>query len=231
MYYRHLKWVIILPHCPECSDDQSLAPYQFWSKSWHYFVTHTQYYTVFDVFSGYIGLNLSSYLLDKYTVTWVRPPALYIDIHWIFSWSLSIVYKYDLMACLECSHEDKEHIFALFQDIDHSSLVVGYVCQLHIEVLSCFAWHWQGWKLLNQYDDLKLYWTLHLGSLLFGAFLESAGFLFIYKKFSQTYPLKTLLGEVHSNILSCHLLLRHQCLKPVLLATLKAQIRRIMVQI
>jgi hypothetical protein len=48
-----------------------------------------------------------------------------------------MVYMYHSMACLECSHKDKEHIFVLLQDVDHSSLVVGYVCQLHIEALSC----------------------------------------------------------------------------------------------
>jgi hypothetical protein len=46
-------------------------------------------------------------------------------------------------------------LIILLQNIDHSSLVVGYVCQLHIEALSCVWWHWLGRKLLNQYDDLK----------------------------------------------------------------------------
>jgi hypothetical protein len=48
-----------------------------------------------------------------------------------------------------------------------------------------------------------VYWTLHHESLVFGAFMESAD-LFVYKILPYTYPLKTLLCDIHSQILSGH---------------------------
>jgi hypothetical protein len=89
--------------------------------------------------------------------------------------------------------KDMENIVLQFLDIDHC----GYVCQLLMEALHCVAWYWQGIKVSKQYEDLKVYWSLHAEILVCGAFLKSTEFL-LYKKYPQSYPLKTLLGEVHS---------------------------------
>jgi hypothetical protein len=76
------------------------------------------------------------------------------------------------------THKEMEHIILQLLDMDHC----GYVCQLLMEAISCvYAWYWQGIKVSNQYEDLKVYWNLHAEILGCGVFLESIVFL-LYKK-------------------------------------------------
>jgi hypothetical protein len=96
----YLKIVILLPQIL-CMVMTSLCSISALVKSWPGFVSHTQFYTVLEVFGRNFGLILSSFLLGKYSTTWVSPPALHVDIKWFLSWALSVVYWYDSMAFLE----------------------------------------------------------------------------------------------------------------------------------
>jgi hypothetical protein len=73
--------VIPLPLVPENGDDKSLALYKIWPKCC--LVTHNQFY-IFDAKT----LNLSSYLLGKFSSTWSGHCALYSNLQLFFSWAL-----------------------------------------------------------------------------------------------------------------------------------------------
>jgi hypothetical protein len=91
-WLRHLKLMILLSQLPEGCDDQPLAPYQFWSKFWYYFVTHPllhSFWCLLRVLSFELRFILSRLVLCHLSQVPCPPPG-HPEI--FFSSPLSVAY-------------------------------------------------------------------------------------------------------------------------------------------
>jgi hypothetical protein len=158
-------------------------------------LSHTFSSTQFWCFWVVVGFELElTLLMPGSTVPLEQIPVPSTQYPLSFQWDLFMENDMYLWHVCKFPHKVMEHEVLQLLDMDRC----GFVCRLHTEALSCVAWYWQGTKLSNQYEDLNINWNLHPEILGCGSFVESTGFLLLYKKWPETYPLSTLLGEVHS---------------------------------